>query len=382
MKYLIFVFLTVSVNSNSLASICTEYLSIPSDPQKSFYFPNSTYTALNFANNQVNAADYELDTSVNNVLSYLNKVTSSLGRTFGGVKTVLYPASGSDAITAFRSFESATTVIGLDSNPFISDDKNDISFLTKPKNRLNYDVWTDVTRADRKYITDNSYVPIHGSILEIVITDLKAHYPDLVIHEVIRVNTRPAGHGIDNETATNGIVRFSEEPGSPIREYIHVHLPLVERAAAHDNKPEFLFLIDLILDYGFQGLISKAAMGGIFYKPTTEEDLIRNKEMFPRYPDFANPDRLNSPETPGFRAIRHISFNGGIMIDGDGVGRVPSEVLDANFVSLSISPERTGNEWIYTGTGGVSKKEYGYYKYKFGYSGEKIEVLLYTPQID
>ncbi len=102
--------------------------------------------------------------------------------------------------------------------------------------------------------------------------------------------------------------------------------------------------------------------------------------MFPQYPDLADPDKLNKPETPGFKALRYISDSGELMIDGDGVGSSTSEFIDANFISLSIHPAIAGNEWIHTGAGTVSNKKYGYYKYKFGYAEEKIEVHLYTPK--
>lgn len=380
MKLLI-IFVVVSFGHFSVyANTCLDYLNLAKTNQESFYFPNSTYHRLNYINNESDAVETDaIDTSVNNVLSYLNRVTTSLGRSVGGVKSVFYPASGSDAITAFRSFEGAETVIGLDSNPFAPNDLEDVRLLPTFKERTQYDVWGDVTVSGRIPITDRSYRVVRSSIAEIVLKDLKTHYPNLVVHEISRIDTKPYDSDDEGNVATNGIIKFSIEPGAPIRQYIHIHLPLIGGGASHKNMPEFMFLVDLVLNYGFQGLIAKAAMGNIFFRPTTEEDLKRRQENYPSSPSFYDRSKLDEPESPGFRAVRHLSENGGIFIDGDGAGFSSSEFINSDFVSFTIKPSRAGNEWIYTGKGGVSGKEYGYYKYKFGYAGEKIEIHFYTP---
>lgn len=352
---------------NTFANTCANFLKAQSTTNKSFAFPNSTYHRLIFQNRAPTNEDvFKLDPAMSNVLDHLDKMTFQLSQFTDGINSVFYPGVGSDAATAFRIFGISKTIIGLDANPFISPKKINIRYLEKPKERLSFEIWSDVNEIDRKYLNADTYIPIRADIVEVVITDLKAHYPDLVIHSVLKVITKPSTFSSHSRHATNGIISFSEYPGGPIREYIHIHLPLIKEAGKYGNDPGFLYLLDHILSFGFQGVIARGSMN-LFHPPATLKGIDQLSAYTPKHLNM----KVETTERPGFRAVRHLSENGGIFIDGDFSAGERNQ--DVNAIIFDIDPAKAGNEWI---------ERRQNYKFKFGYNGAKLRILFYKPKSD
>lgn len=246
------------------------------------------------------------------------------------IETVLYPASGSDAITVLRMFVNATTIIGIDNNPFVNSNEKQFLFH-ETKNRTHYDIYhkvlshQSVSSKPKKVfsfldVLNEEYdQPIdempEASMLEIIVTDILGHFPESEIIAIEQLKIPST----EDETkfSISGRIIFQEKPNGAIKTYYHIHRPKTKEHTLSPNDPTFEHLADNILNFGFDAVVAKASLGA-----------------------FGDPS--------GVRFLDHIFKNGGVFIDGDDITKsnVYTNIVDKNKdIKISKQLVHLRNEW-------------------------------------
>lgn len=209
----------------------------------------------------------EAPAEAENYRETLTRVAAFLSDTAAAPTSLLSPAAGFDADTAFRILPDLNTVIAIDNHPF--GQAGNIGSLTAIQ-----------------ATNESGYVgagTIHelGFIGGAILARLMQGLPALRLHQVTLLEeTQPSG----SRPRAHGLVEFDLGPGTPLRRYYHIDGDGIN--APLSAQPWWL---GAILAEGFSAILRKGAM------------------------DFfaANP-------SSGTYLIQHLRNAGGIFIDGDG----------------------------------------------------------------
>lgn len=326
-RSLIYIFLIVYPFFNLQANECLEYL-VPQNPSsKELIFPNSIISDLTI---DYSAQPKSITSSIEPTgLTALKDNIAIFSELFeGSTGTILYPAVGTDAITAFKLFPEASVLIGIDNNPFVNSEAETLSLLESETERSSYQVYSDVG-----YQTYNK----KRNVVEFIVTDLRSAFPELVIKSIklikIPAPTNP------NNFSYSGKIEFIAEAGGPVKTYYHLHLPFISvlgTTSQGRNNPDFSSLITSIIRFGFDVVISRASM------------------------DFFNLENHKAIASLGFgKDILEYLFNqGGLLVDGDLIASNSAEKMNDEFPNVKL----VSTKFM------LNSRKHPYY-YSFGYLG-------------
>ena len=190
------------------------------------------------------------------------------------VRTVVYPASGYDAATAFLIFPQATTVIGIEHLPFVKSNSSSIP------THLPLDQQPSMARKSdvNDYARDNDMVSA-------IVGRLSESIPNFHLLKVVAAIS---------EGGVNGWVEFDTGPGTLIRRYIHVDSEIPTASA----------WLESAMGTGFEGLLIK---GGVNMSHPTERDLLvqqmRVRGGIAVDSDWALPESTAASNPPGVRVF-------------------------------------------------------------------------------
>lgn len=151
------------------------------------------------------------------------------------VKTVVYPASGYDAGTAFVIFPYAETVIGFDPHNFIAPGLVELhpsTYLLEETDKFSY-------------VGDINNYSHSSSMASALLKRLMASIPLFRLIRVVEV--REGSH------ISHGWIEFDQGPGTLHRRYIHINHFISRLEPSHWSQS--------LASEGFQGLLIKAALG-------------------------------------------------------------------------------------------------------------------------
>lgn len=324
----IFYFCLASITiSNLEANECSKYLNSRSSSSKELSFPNSIIRDLDidYSAQPKSVTSSNEKTGLNGLKENI-AIFSDLFE--GSTGTILYPAVGTDAITAFKLFPEANVLIGIDSNPFVNSEDETLSLLDSETERSSYQIYSDVA-----YQTYNK----KRNVVEFIVTDLKSAFPELIIINIKLIKipspTNP------NNFSYSGKIEFIEEAGGPVKTYYHLHLPFLSvlgTTSLGRNNPDFSSLIASIIHFGFDVVISRASM------------------------DFFNLESHKVIASLGFgKDILEYLFNhGGLLVDGDLTASNSAEKMNDEFPNVKL----VSTKFM------LNSKKHSYY-YRFGYLG-------------
>lgn len=269
---------------------------------------NSEYRSIKLRENNI-----EVTGLVNQALARKNKMMGRIGFYANqfmndvvgrDVKTVFYPASGSDAVTAFKIFEEAELIVGLDNNPFIADvNQESIAFLPVSKTRESFDMFSEVNFANGS----------NHSAAEIILTDLKFLYPELVVESLEVISS--ASLRKSGSYALGGRIQFRPNPAGPLKTYIHLQLPLIGQITKK-NDIGYEYIVEQLLGYKFDAVLAKASMS--FFSPN--ETYYSSQEI---------------PYSIGMKVMKQLRDSKGVFVNADGEAMMP------NLLSGGLSASRT-----------------------------------------
>lgn len=366
------------IHLNAKANLCFDYLESKNFNESPILIPQSDYRRIEFIDSEIDPNHFIINEVTEPVYNHLSEMLRML-RYSGNVNTVFYPAVGSDATTAFRLFKDANVVIGMGTDPFITDGRMSVSYLSKPKVNMGWDTVGQTLELDPQ-------LKNKGDLVEIVITDLKNHFPDLIVVNIFEARSRKPG--TSGGHSISGVIQFMEYPGGPLKTYLHLHVPkLTEVVSVVFNDPRFSYLKDFVFDYGFQAAIAKASMGQFFYNDL-ETSLARERHSMYSAKQFsynvenalkAFPDLSMEylyQDRIGFMAIDYLKKNGGILVDGDKVN--VKENVGAFEESLDNS--RYVFTLRYESIPGFKMQDLREGK-KFGYNPDYIDIIVFQTSI-
>lgn len=358
------------------AFVCLDFLNTKVNSEFSFFIPQSDFRKVEFIDVEIDSNHFVVDKNMDLFLEHLNQMLLSL-QPAQNVETVFYPAIGSDAITAFRVFSKANLVIGVGTDPFISEGRKNVSYLDRPKIREGWDVVG-------KTLGVSSVSNDQADVVEIVIADLKNYFPNLVVVDIIEARSQKVGSL--GRHSVSGVLRFRESPGGDLKTYVHLHTPILDqRELLAINDPAFSYLNDYVLQYGFQAVIAKASMNvfhkidfNMFMQPIHKfEGVVRELayefgHMLKEF-SFLSMEYLNQ-ERVGYMAIDYLINNGGLLVDGDGVGlhkngRLSQETKNDNYSIYSLKPEDILD---------FEQSASGKLSYEFGYVRD-VDIFVFDP---
>lgn len=272
-KWVLGVFILLCHSSVTFANTCERFLI---DAPVDLNFSRAVSTKVKFTEERHRDPSITRDRA----LSFIGQTSSDLMKDYVGreIKSVFYPAAGNDAITAFKMFSDADFIVGLDSNPFVDKKKYrrgmTVTLLKQQYKRDRYDRFEDVGR-----IEDVSY-----DILTVVLTDLKFHYPEIIIESIEVLNFPSERESVDY--ALGGKIEFREKKGGPLKTYMHIQLPYRYTATTVANskygeKEEgndigYAYLVEELLRQRFDVVMAKASMSFFQAEPTTDSTIFSN----------------------------------------------------------------------------------------------------------
>lgn len=273
LKRLNFLIIILGLASNALAQDeCSGFLFL-ARPKLSFTVSESNYDLIEVKSNQQGFLISEIMVNPGShtgsyerfIKNLAEDVTQFLGHKL--VKTVFYPAAGSDGVLGFKLFEDARLVIGLDDHPFYLSDQRIIS--------------TDI-----KVLQEQSYgwefaneIGESRTLAESFFNKLYMRFPEArVLNVLVSKNRRLEG--------MNAIIDFDLGEGTEIRRYIHVF--------ADSKRKKYLseMVEEILIQNNIEAVIAKGSME--IFKPGTKDYDTFGKEL-----------------------IDHMINKKGILVDGD-----------------------------------------------------------------
>lgn len=364
------------IHLNAQANLCFDYLESKNVHESPFLIPQSDYRRIEFIDSKIDPNHFVINKETEPVYKHLSKMLSMLQYSTD-VNTVFYPAVGSDTTTAFRLFKDADVVVGMGSDPFITDGRVSVSYLSKPKVTTGWDTVGNTLELDPQLKNT-------GDLVEIVITDLKNHFPDLIIVDIVEARSHKSGNlGVHS---ISGVIQFMEYPGGPLKTYVHLHVPkLTEVVAVVLNDPTFSYLKDYVFEYGFQAAIAKASMGQFFYsnpqmflrnaytsKGVVQQLSYETERALKTFPElsieYLQQDRI------GFLAIDYLKKNGGVLVDGDRV----NDKKNVGAFEDTLNSTHYVFTLRYESIPGFKMEALRDGK-KFGYNNDYIDIIVFEP---
>lgn len=166
------------------------------------------------------------------------------------VKTVLYPMASHDALTPFILFPDSTTVVAIDSAPFVRN-------TSKP-------IQPAISEGEGSGLFHFNYQARKAeSVAGEILARLMANYPQIRIHRIQAIEENsdftqdwdPEERG--RIVSVHGQIEFDTGPNTLLRRYIHLNLHLT------DNFDKQTWWHQQLERQNFQAIISRAAFGGL-----------------------------------------------------------------------------------------------------------------------
>ena len=159
-------------------------------------------------------------------------------------QTILYPAAAFDSFTVVQLFPQATLYIAVDLNPFLKDITK--THVTTALGAQKNEGFIDYADARAK------------SMAPYVLGRLQASVPGFRLHNAYLINQEFPGHNQLNNgdsRLTHGLIEFDRGEGTPVQYYLQIQDYLSDEYPGMSS-----WWKDDLRDYGFDGLLMKAAM--------------------------------------------------------------------------------------------------------------------------